>query len=29
MIVTRSDDDAVLTTEDVLLSLCNSVTQVL
>ena len=29
MIVTRSDDEAVLTTEDVLLSLCNSVTQVL
>ncbi|MGY3944074.1 DUF3334 family protein [Aeromonas tecta] len=29
MIVTRSDDDAVLTTEDVLLSLCNSVTGVL
>ncbi|MBV7416044.1 DUF3334 family protein [Aeromonas sp. sif2433] len=29
MILTRSDDDAVLTTEDVLLSLCNSVTGVL
>jgi len=29
MIVTRSEDDAVLTTEDVLLSLCNSVTSVL
>ncbi|MFM7968298.1 DUF3334 family protein [Aeromonas sp. A-5] len=29
MIVTRSEDDAVLTTEDVLLSLCNSVTGVL
>ena len=29
MIVTRSEDDAVLTTEDVLLSLCNSVTDVL
>ena len=29
MIVTRSDDDTVLTTEDVLLSLCNSVTTVL
>lgn len=29
MIVTRADDDTVLTTEDVLLSLCNSVTKVL
>ena len=29
MIVTRADNDAVLTTEDVLLSLCNSVTGVL
>ena len=29
MIVTRSEDDAVFTTEDVLLSLCNSVTTVL
>jgi len=29
MIVTRADNDAVLTTEDVLLSLCHSVTGVL
>lgn len=29
MIVTRADDDTVLTTEDVLLSLCHSVTDVL